>query len=100
MTNACAVCGQELVQPARGRPKRFCGGACRQQALSLRCWASTAAAGYAAQWRSLGAEATAATIEEEAALVRGGEYRAALALRRAAHDRQREELAAAYRRMR
>jgi hypothetical protein len=28
----CAACGKSLPAPARGRPRRFCGGACRQKA--------------------------------------------------------------------
>jgi ferredoxin len=28
----CAVCGQPLPVPVRGRPRRFCGAACRQKA--------------------------------------------------------------------
>jgi AcrR family transcriptional regulator len=28
----CAVCGRPLPGPARGRPRRFCGNACRQKA--------------------------------------------------------------------
>jgi len=28
----CAVCGKSLPVPARGRPRRFCGNACRQKA--------------------------------------------------------------------
>jgi AcrR family transcriptional regulator len=28
----CAVCGKAISAPARGRPRRFCGGACRQKA--------------------------------------------------------------------
>lgn len=28
----CAACGEPLPGPARGRPRRFCGGACRQKA--------------------------------------------------------------------
>jgi endogenous inhibitor of DNA gyrase (YacG/DUF329 family) len=93
----CAVCGAPLVRAARGRPRRFCSTAHRQRAAELRQWASRAAAGYAANWRAIGNTATAKRIEEEAALVEAGHYREALALRSADHDRQREELAAAYR---
>lgn len=32
----CAVCGKSLPVPARGRPRRFCGDACRQKAHRLR----------------------------------------------------------------
>jgi hypothetical protein len=28
----CAACGKPLPDPARGRPRRFCGDACRQKA--------------------------------------------------------------------
>jgi AcrR family transcriptional regulator len=28
----CAICGKSLSSPARGRPRRFCGNACRQKA--------------------------------------------------------------------
>jgi endogenous inhibitor of DNA gyrase (YacG/DUF329 family) len=94
---SCAVCGDPLVRAARGRPRRFCSTVHRQLAAELRSWASRAAAGYAANWRAVGNTATAERILEEAALVEAGRYREALALRQAAHDRQREELAAAYR---
>jgi hypothetical protein len=93
----CAVCGEPLIQPVRGRPRLFCRPACRQRAAELRSWASRAAASYAANWRAVGNTGMADQIEEEAALIRGGEYREALALRRAAHDREREQLAVAYR---
>ena len=39
----CAVCGKSLPVPARGRPRRFCGNACRQKAHRQRT--STRAAG-------------------------------------------------------
>jgi hypothetical protein len=52
---------------------------------------------FAENWRVIGNTATAERILEEARLVEVGKYREALALRRAAHDREREELAAAYR---
>lgn len=32
----CAVCGAPLAVPGRGRPRRFCGNACRQKAHRLR----------------------------------------------------------------
>src|SRR5499427_2851557 len=32
----CAVCGRDLVRTVRGRPRRYCGGACRQAALVRR----------------------------------------------------------------
>jgi hypothetical protein len=91
---ACAVCGEPLIQPVRGRPRVFCRGACRQRAAELRRWATQSAAGYAANWRATGDEATADRILEEAALIEVGKYRAALALRRADFDRRREEFAA------
>lgn len=96
----CAVCGRDLIQPVRGRPRAFCSAACRQHAHELRRWASQAAAGYAASWRAIGDEATADRILEEAALVEKGRYREVLALRRAGHDRRREELEAIYGRKR
>jgi AcrR family transcriptional regulator len=36
LDGCCAVCGQFLPVPARGRPRRFCGDACRQKAHRLR----------------------------------------------------------------
>jgi hypothetical protein len=72
---SCAVCGGQLVQPARGRPRLFCSGACRQRAYELRRWATQSAPGFAADWRSIGDEATAARILEEARLIQSGNYR-------------------------
>jgi AcrR family transcriptional regulator/predicted nucleic acid-binding Zn ribbon protein len=37
----CAVCGTSLPVPARGRPRRFCGDACRQTAHRQRARART-----------------------------------------------------------
>lgn len=37
----CAVCGAPLASPARGRPRRFCGDACRQKAHRLRARSAT-----------------------------------------------------------
>jgi hypothetical protein len=92
----CAVCGEPLIQPVRGRPRLFCRPACRQAAHELRAWACRAAPLFAESWRAIGNMAVADQILEEARLVQEGRYREALALRRAAHDREREELAAAY----
>jgi endogenous inhibitor of DNA gyrase (YacG/DUF329 family) len=97
MTHTCAVCGGELVQSARGRPRAFCSGACRQRAHELRRWAARAAPLFAENWRAIGDIATADRILEEAALVEAGKYREVLASRRAYFDRQREQLAAIYR---
>jgi endogenous inhibitor of DNA gyrase (YacG/DUF329 family) len=94
---ACAFCGEPLAQVARGRPRRFCGGRCRQGAHELRRWASTAAAGYAETWRAIGEIATADRILEEARLVEAGKYGEVLASRRAEADRRHAELAAIYR---
>ncbi|SRR6266545_142843 len=90
----CAVCGEPLIQPVRGRRRLFCRGACRQRASVLRRWATRAAASYAESWRAIGDEATADLLLEEAALVEAGKYREALALRHADFDRRRQELAA------
>jgi site-specific DNA-methyltransferase (adenine-specific) len=35
-TTRCAVCHAPLTQPARGRPRRYCPGGCRQRAYRLR----------------------------------------------------------------
>jgi endogenous inhibitor of DNA gyrase (YacG/DUF329 family) len=93
----CAYCGEPLAQAARGRPRRFCGGRCRQAAHELRRWASRSAPLFAESWRAIGNKAMAKEILGEARLVQEGRYREALALRQGAHDREREELAAAYR---
>jgi endogenous inhibitor of DNA gyrase (YacG/DUF329 family) len=93
----CAVCGGPLVQVARGRRRIFCRQACRQQAFELRRWAREFAPVLAEDWRSIeavgmGRPGTADRILEEAALIEAGCYQQAIQLRRAALDRQHEEL--------
>ena len=32
----CAVCGNAITQPATGRPRTYCGGACKKRAQRAR----------------------------------------------------------------
>jgi hypothetical protein len=33
---ACPVCGEAVTQPATGRPRTYCGGACKKRAQRAR----------------------------------------------------------------